>query len=265
MNTQTPRQSTPTTSRRIALVTGGNRGLGRSAVEHLAAAGLDVVLTYRSHEDEAAAVVEAVTERGGTAIALALDTTAFHTFAPFAGELRRVLRDTWGRDTVDVLVNNAGSAAWTPVGETRPGDVAYMLDVHFTGVVLLTQELLGLLADGGRIVNTSTGLARFTGDPGYSVYAAAKGAVEVYTRYLAKELGTRRIAVNTVAPGATGTDFGGGSLRDDEELRAGLTSVIAMGRVGEPDDIGGAVAALAGEGMGWVTGQRIEASGGMLL
>lgn len=253
------------TPQRIALITGGNRGLGRSSALHLADAGVDVVLTYRSSEQEGQAVVDEIQANGRKAVALRLDTTEVDTFPAFGQQLRAVLDDTWGRIALDVLVNNAGAAAWTPIGGTARGDIEHMVSVHFTGVVLLTQELLPLLADGGRVVNVSTGLARFTGDAGYSVYASMKGAVEVYTRYLAKELGPRRIAVNTVAPGATGTDFGGGALRDDDQVRSYLSGVTAMGRVGEPDDIGATVAALASPAMGWVTGQRVEASGGMNL
>lgn len=252
-------------SHRIALVTGGNRGLGRSSVLALAASGTDVVLTYRSGEQQATGVIAEVVALGREAVALQLDTTEPDTFAEFAATLHQTVRTRWGRETVDVLVNNAGFARLTPLGGTEAATVADLVAVHFTGVVLLTQELAPLLADGGRIINTSTGLARFTGDFGYSVYASVKGAVEVYTRYLAKELGPRRITVNAIAPGATGTDFGGGSLRDDEAVREHLGAVTAMGHVGVPDDIGAAVAALASPAMGWVTGQRVEASGGMNL
>ncbi|WP_134764797.1 SDR family oxidoreductase [Nocardioides sp. 1609] len=262
MTTQTPDQNP---SSRIALVTGGNRGLGRSSVLALAASGTDVVLTYRAGEEQAAAVVAEVAALGRRAVALQLDTTEPDTFVGFVATLRATLGTTWGRETFDVLVNNAGFARATPLGGTDAATIAELVAVHLTGVVLLTQELVPLLVDGGRIINTSTGLARFTGDFGYSVYASVKGAVEVYTRYLAQELGPRRIAVNTIAPGATGTDFGGGSLRDDEAVRAHLGAVTAMGHVGEPDDVGAAVAALAGPGMGWVTGQRVEVSGGMNL
>ena len=254
----------PTTTGRTALVTGGSRGLGRSAALHLAEDGTDVVLTYRAGAEEAAEVVRLVQERGRRAAALPLDVTAPGSFSAFADRLREVLEE-WGRDELDVLVPNAGTAGWTPVGGTQQVEVERLLAVHVTGTVMLVEAVLPLLADGGRIVTISTGLARFTGDPGYSVYAAAKGAVEVYTRYLAKALAPRGITVNAVAPGATGTDFGGGSLRDDEGVRAHLSSVTAMGRVGEPDDIGAAVAAVASTRTGWVTGQRIEASGGMNL
>ena len=250
---------------KTALVTGGSRGLGRSTALHLAQSGVDVVLTYRANAEEAEAVVAEIEKLGRRAVALQLDTTRLDTFADFGETFRTTLRDTFGRDDFDILINNAGAVAWTPLGEIEESDMAHLVGVHFTGVVMLTQELVGSIVDGGRIVNTSTGLARFVGQGGYSVYASVKGAIEVWTRYLAKDLGPRRIAVNAIAPGATGTDFGGGSMRDDEQVRTGLSSVIAMGRVGEPDDIGAAVAAISSDAMGWVTGQRIEASGGMLL
>lgn len=253
------------TNSRIALVTGANRGLGRSEALALAADGTDVILTFRSHEDEAKAVVAEIEALGRTAVALRLDIAEPATFDAFAAAVRTTLTETWGRDTFDVLINNAGPAGWTPLGEITAAAVRSLLDSHVLGVVMLTQALAPLVADGGRIINTSSGLARFVGDNGYSVYAAAKGAVEVWTRYLAKELGPRRIAVNAVAPGATATDFGGGALRDDEQTRAQLGAVIAMGHVGVPEDIGTAVAALASDRMGWVTGQRVEVSGGMLL
>ncbi|MBZ5737676.1 SDR family NAD(P)-dependent oxidoreductase [Nocardioides mangrovi] len=252
-------------NQKIAIVTGGNRGLGRSEALALAASGVDVLLTYRSNADEAAEVVAQIQESGREAVALRLDTTETETFAAFADDVRRELADRWDRETFDVLVNNAGAMVDTPVGETTMEQVQALVAVHFVGPVFLTQALLPLIADGGRVINTSTGLARFTGDPSYSVYASMKGAIEVYTRYLAKALGSRRIAVNTIAPGATGTDFGGGYLRDSDQVRDHLAGVIAMGHVGDPDDIGTAVAALASDAMGWVTGQRIEASGGMNL
>ncbi|GAA4698697.1 SDR family NAD(P)-dependent oxidoreductase [Nocardioides conyzicola] len=252
------------TTQKIALVTGANRGLGRSEALALAASGVDVILTYRSNADEAQDVVARIEALGRRAAAYRLDTTETDTFAAFADDVRRGLTD-WGRDTFDVLVNNAGAMLETPLGETTSDQVQQMTAVHFTGPVLLTQELLPLVADGGRIINTSTGLTRFTGDASYAVYASMKGAIEVYTRYLAKALGSRRIAVNTIAPGATGTDFGGGYLRDSDQVRDHLSGLIAMGHVGDPDDIGAAVAALASDAMGWVTGQRVEASGGMNL
>ncbi|WP_043664176.1 SDR family NAD(P)-dependent oxidoreductase [Streptomyces xylophagus] len=248
----------------IALITGGNRGLGRATALRLAEAGTDVIVTYRSNKDEAAAVVDAVTALGRKAVALELDTTAFDTFPDFAATVRDTLSATWDRDSFDFLVNNAGVAALTPLGETTVEAFDLMVNVHFKGVFFLTQTLLPVLADGGRIVNVSTGLTRFVHE-GWSVYASAKTAIETYSRYLAKELGGRGISVNAVAPGATATDFGGGVIRDDQQLRAQLTGHTALGRVGTPEDIGGVIAALLAPGTGWITAQRIEASGGALL
>ncbi|WP_432105231.1 SDR family NAD(P)-dependent oxidoreductase [Streptomyces sp. bgisy091] len=249
---------------RIALVTGANRGLGRSTALHLAEAGTDVVITYRSHPEEAEAVVEAVRKLGRTAVALRLDTGDTSAFPAFVAELRTALKENWGREDLDALVNNAGHGVHAPFVETTEEQFDGLMNVHVKGVYFLTQALLPLIVDGGRILNVSTGLTRFIAAP-TSAYAAAKGAVEILTRYLAKELGPRGIAVNAIAPGATGTDFGGGGVRDNEEMRTMLSSVTAMGRPGEPDDIGAAAAALLAEGTSWVTGQRIEASGGMML
>ncbi|MEV7479867.1 SDR family NAD(P)-dependent oxidoreductase [Streptomyces halstedii] len=248
----------------IALVTGGNRGLGRATVLALAGQGTDVILTYRSNKEEAAAVVEAVAALGRTAVALRLDTTEFGAFLAFAASVREALRVTWDRETFDFLVNNAGSSVSTPVGRTTVEAFDLLGNVHFKGVVFLTQELLPLLADGGRVINLSTGLTRFFGE-GYAVYASFKSAVETYSRYLAQELGGRGISVNAVAPGPVATDFGGGRLRDDEQVRAHLAGQTALGRVGEPEDIGGVIAALLAPGTGWISGQRIEASGGSRL
>ena len=252
------------TDTKIALITGGNRGLGRASALALATAGTDVVLTYRSNRDEATAVVKEIEGRGRKAVALQLDTTAFATFDAFVDTLRAALKEKWQRDTVDHLVNNAGSAANTPLGGTTADAIDTLVDVHFKGVFLLTQALVPLIADGGRILNTSSGLARFTG-PGYSVYGSMKAAVETLTRYWAQELGPRGITVNVVAPGAIATDFGGGYIRDNAQAREAVAARAALGRVGEPDDIGALVAALLVDGTHWVTGQRIEASGGTLL
>lgn len=246
-------------------MTGGNRGLGRSSALHLASSGVDVILTYRSHPEEAEAVVEQIRDTGRRAVALQLDTSRPETFAAFADTVRATLSGSFGRESLDILVNNAGHSRSTPIGDTRIEDVRSLLDVHIVGTVMLTEALLPLLADGGRIVNTSSGLARFTGDGSSSVYAATKGAIEVYTRYLAKALGPRRITANTIAPGVVGTDFGGGTNRDNQQVRDHLSTLVAMGRIGEPDDVGAAVASITSEAMGWVTGQRIEASGGMIL
>ncbi|MEC3982182.1 SDR family NAD(P)-dependent oxidoreductase [Amycolatopsis sp. H20-H5] len=249
---------------KIALITGANRGLGRSTALALAEDGVDLIITYRSHADEAAAVVDAVTAKGRTAFALQLDTGQVDAFDAFADDVRRVLKDGWCRDTFDFLVNNAGHAVMAPFTETTVADFDGLVNVHLRGVFFLTQKLLPLLADGGRIINLSTGLTRFTGEY-TSAYAAMKGAVEVFSRYLAKELGPRGITVNTVAPGPVATDFGGGGMRDNAELRAKLDSNAALGRIGVPEDIGGVIASLLADATGWITGQRVEASGGTFL
>jgi NAD(P)-dependent dehydrogenase (short-subunit alcohol dehydrogenase family) len=250
------------TTPRIALITGASRGLGRAAAEALGAEGVDTIVTSRTGEaPETVAAVEAL---GRRAVALPLDTLKTDTFAAFARAVSDALRDTWGTDTLDVLVNNAGTAAQAPFAETTEAQFDEMFGVHVKGPFFLTQALLPLLADGGAIVNLSTGLTRFA-NPGLSAYGAAKGAIDVLTRYQALELGPRGIAVNAIAPGPIGTDFGGGYLRDDEALRAQLASVIAMGHVGEPEDIGAAIAGLVVHSGRWTTGQRIEVSGGTRL
>jgi NAD(P)-dependent dehydrogenase (short-subunit alcohol dehydrogenase family) len=249
---------------RIALVTGANRGLGRSTALHLAADGVDLIITYRSHEDEARAVVAEAAALGRTAYALKLDTGRSADFPAFTDEVRRLLKEGWDRADFDYLVNNAGHSAGGLFMETTEADFDLLVDVHLRGVFFLTQALVPLMADGGGIVNISSGLTRFA-FPGRAAYAAVKGAVEVLTRYLAQELGERGITVNTVAPGPVATDFGGGYLRDNRELRAVLAAQVALGRVGEPDDIGSAIAALLSPASRWVNGERIEASGGARL
>ena len=249
---------------KIAVITGGSRGLGRSAALHLARAGVDVVLTYHSRWSEADEVVGEIETLGGRAAALQLDTAATSGFAEFAEQLSATLDRVWGRRTFDYLVNNAGIGIHKSFEETTEAEFDALVAVHLKGVFFLTQRLLPMIEDGGRILNMSSGLARFT-FPGYAAYASVKGAVEVLTRYLAKELGSRRIAVNTLAPGAIETDFGGGVVRDNSELNRTIASVTAMGRVGLPDDIGGAVASvLTGENQ-WMTAQRIEVSGGQSI
>lgn len=249
---------------RITLVTGGSRGLGRNTALAIARTGGDVVLTYRSRADEAEAVVAEIEALGRKAVALQLDTGDVAAFADFAARLRQVLQQTWQRETFDHLVNNAGHGEHVPFAETTQAQFDRLVDVHFKGVFFLTQALLPLIADGGRIVNLSSGLTRFA-NPGYAAYAAAKGAVEVLTRYLAKELGPRGITVNAVAPGAIGTDFNGGLVRDNAELNRRLAGLTALGRVGVPDDVGPMIAALLGEANRWVTAQRIEVSGGQAI
>lgn len=248
----------------IALITGGSRGLGRSAALHLAKNGVGVVVTYLNRAEEAQTVMDEIAALGGRAVALQLDTGEISAFADFVSRLRDALRDTWSDEQIDFLVNNAGIGIHAAFADTTEEDFDKLMNMHFKGVFFLTQSLLPLIRDGGRIVNVSTGLARFS-LPGYAAYAAMKGAVEVLTRYLARELGPRGIAVNTLAPGAIETDFGGGAVRDNAELNAFVASVTAMGRAGQPDDIGKAIASLLIKDSQWMTGQRIEASGGMFL
>lgn len=246
---------------KIALVTGASRGLGRNTALSIARHGGDLVLTYHSRADEADAVVAEIQAMGRKAVALQLDTGEVGGFPGFAERLRARLSETWGRETFDHLVNNAGHGDYALIGETSEEQFDRLVDVHFKGVYFLTQSLLPLLADGGRIVNLSSGLTRVC-VPGYGAYAAVKGAVEVLTRYMAKELGSRRIAVNTVAPGAIETDFGGGAVRDNADINKHFADLTALGRVGVPDDIGPMVASLLGEENRWVNAQRIEVSGG---
>jgi NAD(P)-dependent dehydrogenase (short-subunit alcohol dehydrogenase family) len=248
----------------IALITGGSRGLGKSMALKLAEQGTDVVLTYRSNKAEADAVAETIRRLGRRAVVLPLDVGKASTFAAFADQLRAALKDQWQRSHFDYLVNNAGVGVHASFAETSEAQFDELVNVHLKGTFFLTQTLLPLIADGGRILNVSSGLARFA-LPGYAAYASMKGAIEVLTRYLAKELGARRIAVNTLAPGAIETDFGGGVVRDNADVNAFVAAQTALGRVGLPDDIGGVVAALLSKDSGWINGQRIEASGGMFI
>jgi NAD(P)-dependent dehydrogenase (short-subunit alcohol dehydrogenase family) len=249
---------------KIALITGASRGLGRSMALHLAAQGVDVIGTYRSNESEAASVCAQVEAQGRRAAMLQLDTAQAGTFSAFATRLESVLRETFGRPSFDFLINNAGIGVYASIADTTDAQFDELVAVHLKGPFFLTQRLLPLIADGGRILNVSTGLARFT-LPGYGAYASMKGGVEVFTRYLAKELGPRGITANVVAPGAIETDFGGGVVRDVAAVNQQVAGMIALGRVGLPDDIGGAVAALLSDAGRWINGQRIEVSGGQNL
>ena len=249
---------------KIAIITGASRGLGRNTALKLAERGTDVILTYRAKEQDAHDVVAQIEAMGRRAVALQLDTGQADTFAAFAGAVKSALEETWHTDRFDYLVNNAGGALHASFMETTEEQFDTIINVHFKGVFFLTQTLLPLMNDGGRIVNISSGLARFS-FPGSSAYGAAKGAIEVLTRYLAKELGPRGIAVNVVAPGAIETDFSGGMVRDNPQMNAGIASQTALGRVGVPDDVGGVIASLLSDDNRWVNAQRIEVSGGMLI
>lgn len=251
-------------STKIALITGSSRGLGKSMALHLADRGVDIVLTYRTDLEEARAVAAEIEKKGRKVVALQLEVGDTKGFGAFAEKLRVELQRLWQRDRFDFLVNNAGIGLHASVMETTEAQFDELMNVHLKGTFFLTQKLLPMIEDGGRILNVSTGLARFS-FPGYAAYAAMKGGVEVLTRYLAKELGPRKITANVIAPGAIATDFGGGVVRDNPQMNAAIAAQIALGRVGLPDDIGGAVAMLLSPESGWINGQRIEASGGMVL
>jgi NAD(P)-dependent dehydrogenase (short-subunit alcohol dehydrogenase family) len=255
MNTQT---------QKIALITGGSRGLGRNTAESLARKGVDSVITYQLRADEARAVVAAIHAQGRKAVALQLDTGATKTFAGFAEKLKRTLQDTWGRSSFDYLVNNAGISHHAAFDQVTEEELDRLYQVHVKGVFFLTQKLLPLINDGGRIVMLSSGTTRII-FPGLGAYASMKGAIETLALYLAKELGPRRIAVNTVAPGAIATDFSGGMVRDNPELNKTVAGMTALGRAGLPDDIGPMIASLLSEDNRWVNAQRIEVSGGMSI
>lgn len=249
---------------KIALVTGSSRGLGKNQALRLAEYGSDVIITYRSKEDEAQKVVSAIQEHGRQAIALQLDVADISSLDNFFAQVKAQLEQHWQRSTFDFLVNNAGIGAHAMVGEVSEETFDQLNQVQLKGPYFLTQKALPLLADGGRIVNISTGLARFS-LPGYSAYAAMKGAMEVFTRYLAKELGDRGITANVVAPGAIDTDFNKDAFEHNPQIKEMIASQTALGRVGKAEDIGGVVAFLCTEDARWINAQRIEASGGMFL
>jgi NAD(P)-dependent dehydrogenase (short-subunit alcohol dehydrogenase family) len=248
---------------KIAIVTGGSRGLGRNTVLSLAKRGIDSIFTYNSNQAEAEKVVGLVAEEGRKAVALQLDTGNVSVFDPFLQSVRTALAEL-GAERFDYLVNNAGISHHAAFDKTTEEELDSLYNVHFKGVFFLTQKLLPLINDGGRIVMVSTGLTRIS-LPGRAPYASIKGAIEVLTRYLAKELGPRRIAVNTVAPGAIATDFSGGMVRDNPELNQRVADMTALGRAGLPDDIGPMIASLLSEDNRWINAQRIEVSGGMSI
>ena len=249
---------------KIALVTGANRGLGRNTALAIAKGGSDVIVTYRSDAEQAEDVVALICEMGRRAVALRLDMADTASFPAFVESLRTELSKVWGRDSFDHLVNNAGHGEFALIEETTEAQFDGLFAVHVKGVFFLAQALLPLLADGGRIVNFSSGLTRVS-FPGFAAYSAAKAAVEMLTVYMAREFGARGIAVNTVAPGAIETDFGGGLVRDNAEVNAQFAGMTALGRVGLPDDIGPMIASLLREDNRWVTAQRIEVSGGQTI
>ncbi|GEP52210.1 short-chain dehydrogenase [Flavobacterium noncentrifugens] len=249
---------------KIALVTGGSRGLGKNMAISIAKKGIDVILTYNSNKQEAENTVAEIQALGQKAIAYQLDTSNIKSFDAFFKEASAHLEENTGSPKFDFLINNAGTALYAPFAETTEEQFDGVMNIHYKGVFFFTQKALPYLNDGGRIVNISSGLARFS-YLGSSAYGSMKGAVEVLTRYLAKELGSRGIAANVVAPGAIETDFGGGHVRDDKEVNDQIASFTALGRVGLPGDIGGVVAFLCTDEAKWINGQRIEVSGGMSL
>ena len=253
----------PTEKSKVAIVTGGSRGLGRNTVLSLAKKGVHSIFTYNSNKTEADKVIAAVASEGAEAVALQLDTSRIDKLDAFIQQVRSALQH-FGADRFDYLVNNAGTSLHKNFDQTTEAELDTLYNVHFKSVFFLTQKLLPLINDGGRIINISSGLARFS-FPGSSAYASMKGAVEVLTRYLAKELGARGISVNTVAPGAIATDFSGGTVRDNAGVNKQIAGMTSLGRVGEPDDIGPMIASLLSADHRWVNGQRIEVSGGMLL
>lgn len=249
---------------KIAIITGASRGLGRNTALNIARKGNDVIITYQRREQDAQAVVAEIEAMGRRAVALKLDTGNVAGFPAFIEQLQVALRDTWSRDTFDHLVNNAGHGEMALIAETTEAQFDALVNVHFKGVFFLTQALLPLIEDGGRIINLSSGLTRISA-AGWGAYAAVKGAIEVLSIYLAKELGTRGITVNTVAPGAIETDFFGGAVRDTPDFNTFFAGMTALGRVGLPDDIGPMIASLLSDDNRWITGQRIEVSGGQSI
>ena len=249
---------------KINIITGGSRGLGRSMAIHLAEKGQDSIITYHANKAAADDVVKLIEAKGRKAVALQLDVSKAATFDGFVADVKKALASTWKRDTFDHLVNNAGTGVNATIDATPEATFDDMVNIHLKAPFFLTQKLLPVMADGGRILNVSSGLARFS-FPAYASYAMMKGGIEVFTRYLAKELGSRGITANTIAPGAIATDFGGGNTRDNPQMRTMLSGQTALGRVGEADDIGALAAAMLSDDFRWVNGQRIEATGGFML
>jgi NAD(P)-dependent dehydrogenase (short-subunit alcohol dehydrogenase family) len=251
-------------SGKISLITGGNRGVGRDTTLRLAEAGSDIILTYRSHKDEGESVVREVESLGRKVSVLQLDVSDIDEFDNFKTQLIRSLQRIWDRNTIDVLVNNAGISSHQMIADSDEETFDRLLNIHFKGVLFLTQKLLPILADAGRIINISSGLARFV-LPGYGAYGAMKGAIEVLTRYMAKELGERKITANVVAPGALYTDFNKAAFDANPQIVEFIAANTALGRVGQAEDIGGVIAFLCSDAAAWITGQRIEISGGQNL
>ena len=249
-------------STKIALVTGGSRGLGKDMAQSIAGKGIDVIITYRSKKEEADEVVKSIETMGQQAIALALDMSDFNSLDNFVSEVKQVLQKKWNQTNFDFLINNAGMGATVPFLQVTEELFTDFLNVHFKGIYFLTQKFVPFINEGGRIINISTGTTRFS-NPGYSVYASMKGAVEVFTKYLAKELGAKGIGANIVAPGPIETDFNNAAIRSNPQLKNVLSGLSPLGRVGNANDIGSVVAFLCTDEARWINGQRIEVSGGI--
>jgi NAD(P)-dependent dehydrogenase (short-subunit alcohol dehydrogenase family) len=251
-------------SQKIVLITGASRGLGRSMALHLAKRGVGVIGTYRNSTAEADTLVNEISASGGQAVMLALDVTDAASFPAFAERVADTLKSTFGAERFDYLVNNAGEGIYATVADATEAQFDQMVDMHIKGPVFLTQKLLPLINDGGRILNVSSGFVRVT-MAGYGLYAAAKAAIQTLTKFMAVELGARQIRVNAIAPGAIATDFGGGGVRDDENINAYVAGTIALGRVGQPDDIGTAVSAILSDDLSWANGTTFDVSGGQSI
>ena len=249
---------------KIALVTGGSRGLGKNMAIRLAEKGIDVIITYQSQKEAAETVVKEIESTGRKGVALHLDVSDFRSLNKFVQELAETLSINWTTTHFDFLVNNAGIGATIPFDKVTEEDFDRFLNIHFKSVYFLTQKTLPMLNDRGAIINISTGTTRFCA-PGYSVYASMKGAIETFTKYLAKDVGVRGITANVVAPGPIETDFNNAAIRSNPERKAAMGAMTAMGRVGQTEDIGGVIAFLCSDDAKWITGQRIEASGGVFL
>ncbi len=251
-------------STKTAIITGASRGLGRDMALNLAKEGINVIFSYHSNIEQANQVIKDIKALGQKAVAFQFDASNPKNAEAFINQATSYLIQENGSANFDFLINNAGTGAFNLISDTTEGQFDDMMNIHLKSIYFLTQKALPFINKGGRIINVSSGLARFS-LPGMSAYAIMKGGIEVFTRYLAKELGSRNITANVVAPGAIATDFAGGVNRDDEEKRGIIASITALGRVGEAQDIGGVVAFLCSDKAGWVNGQRIEVSGGMLV
>jgi NAD(P)-dependent dehydrogenase (short-subunit alcohol dehydrogenase family) len=249
-------------TKKIALVTGGSRGLGKDMALRLGEKGFGVILTYNAQKDDAAAVVASIEQAGGTAIALQLNMEDLSSYDAFLQEVTKGLQSKWGVERFDCLINNAGMGQTIPFAQATEADFDRFMNVHFKGVYFLTQKSVAMMNDGGRIINISTGTTRFC-VPGYSIYASMKGGIEIFTRYLAKELGPRGFTANVVAPGPVETDFNNASIRNNPQMKGFMATMSPLGRVGAADDLGGVIAFLCGPDAGWINGQRIEVSGGI--